>query len=274
MYLVVWAWPCATVTHMLSAWIIILTTVHRYIAVCKPHRAQVLCTMTNTRRQLAAVVLGVFVFNIPLFLDDRLEWVTQPDNSTLLDQVYTALGQNQVYLHLYKTALYYICVFILPVVILSVLTFLLVRELRRSSRMRAAMVNTASSASESSSGADDDLTRALLAVVVVYLCCQPWEPVRRITESVVGGRPDCPSVYFYVQVLPAIFAVVNAASNFLLFCFFGSKFRQALFEMLGCQPPQKPGHKPGANSVNAATPTSTTTLPQQAWIPHWLRDLL
>ena len=85
----------------------------------------------------------------------------------------------------------------------------------------------------------------LLAVVFVYMICQPWEPLRRIAEHLFGAIVPCYTTQFYLGEMASFSAALNSGVNFLLFCLFGSKFRDALVGMFG--PRQKNEDSPEAN---------------------------
>ena len=46
-----WLFPCAYMLRMVNAWLTVLLTVDRYIAVCRPLHAQRLCTIQRAYRE-------------------------------------------------------------------------------------------------------------------------------------------------------------------------------------------------------------------------------
>ena len=58
-------WPLVTVAHCFSRWLTVLVTIHRYIAVCLPHKAAVYCTKSRALKQVTIYLL-MFPAKIPL----------------------------------------------------------------------------------------------------------------------------------------------------------------------------------------------------------------
>lgn len=81
-YVTVCVFPLVHVTQMWTVWITVLVAVSRYVAICRPYQAPRLCTMKRVRQQLAAVAFAILCYNVPRFLEFRVEYV--------LDQVYLA----------------------------------------------------------------------------------------------------------------------------------------------------------------------------------------
>ena len=129
-----------------------------------------------------------------------------------------------------------------------ILTFVLIRALRSASKFRQQMTPESSSESQ-------DTNTMLIVVVIICIVCQPWEPVRRIMEALLGRQPSCPHYYFYYEEFPSLSFAINSAANFVVYCLLGSKFRRALKQSL-CFTSKKQNE---TNTGNTNTNTSVVT---------------
>ena len=76
------------------------------------------------------VILNI-VYSLPFFLDKKLYKVINEDNSTSLVRSNTALGNSNVYQWLYKTVLFYVIMYGIPLIMLAVFTGFLLRALTK-----------------------------------------------------------------------------------------------------------------------------------------------
>ena len=86
------------------------------------------------------IILNV-AYCIPFFLDKQLHEVTNEDNSTSLIRKNSDLGDNNIYQWLYKTMLFYVIMYGVPLITLAVLTGFLIRALARARSKRKRMTS-------------------------------------------------------------------------------------------------------------------------------------
>ena len=138
-YLLVYGWPFSDLVHAYSSWLTVLVAIHRYIAVCKPHKARILCNKKQGVKQVVMLMIAVTTFQIPFFLDFYPARETAEDGSTILVRRYTSLALNKTYQMVYKTTIYYIVMYALPLVLLMWFTFHLINALSQATKQRAQM---------------------------------------------------------------------------------------------------------------------------------------
>jgi len=68
-YVEVCAWPMASVAIMATVWMVVVLTVHRYVAICRPLHAAQYNTMAHVRKAVAAVWIFAVVYNLPRFFE-------------------------------------------------------------------------------------------------------------------------------------------------------------------------------------------------------------
>ena len=225
-FLIVYGWPCVVVAQSINTWITILLAIHRFIAVVFPHRAAVYCSYSRAKIHLILLCLIILVYEIPLFLDNKIIHMINYNNDTIYFPGYEPLHTNYWYQLLYKTTFYYIIMYIIPWILLSVITVYLIRVIRQAQQLRSQMTKNPNHQDNA-----DDITKPLIALVVTSLVCRPWEPIRRVIEVILGKQPGCGHYYFYFEEFPSLTSAFNSAANILLYCLFLKRFTQTLKEI-------------------------------------------
>ncbi|XP_005112379.1 FMRFamide receptor [Aplysia californica] len=138
----------------------------------------------------------------------------------------TEFGLDPTFQHIYLIYSHLFFMFLLPFLIILVMNVGLIRAVKRSKSMRQSMSASASK--------EHNLTVMLIAVIVVFLVCQFPTIVDNILVAMVGEK-QLKQHYTYMcfYIICTFMVEINAASNFLLYCFFGKKFRMTFLSILG-----------------------------------------
>ena len=225
-FLLVYGWPCVAVSQSVNTWITVLVAMHRFIAIIFPHKAAIHCTYKKARIHLVMVTLAVTVYELPTFFDNNVVKIIDSNNKTVYIPTYGELNLNHWYQLVYKTSLYYIIMYLIPWIILAIVTVFLTRAVKQAQKFRSQMGNSHQDNTE-------DITTSLIAVVITSLICRPWEPVRRIIEAILGTQPGCGHYYYYYEEFPSMTSALNSSANFVLYCLFGKRFPDTLKEIFG-----------------------------------------
>ena len=223
-FLFVYGWACVNLAQSINSWIIVVVTVHRFIAIIFPHKAAIHCTYKKAKLHLIVVTLAVCVYEFPSFFNRKVVKFVAYDNKTYFIPVHSDHSYNYWFELLYKTTSYYLFMYIIPWVLLAVMTVFLVRAVRQAGRFRSQMATNQADNTE-------DVTKSLIAIVVMSLICRPWEPIRRLMEAMLGRQPGCGHYYFYYEEFPALTTVINSSVNFVLYCLFTKRFPETLKEI-------------------------------------------
>ena len=81
--------------------------------------------------QVIAVIIINVAYCIPFFLDKQLHKIKNEDNSTSLVRSNSALGNSNLYQWLYKTILFYVIMYGMPLIMLAVFTGFLLTALTK-----------------------------------------------------------------------------------------------------------------------------------------------
>ena len=168
--LVAWVWPVLMWLQCVIVWLTVLVTLERWVAICRPFDAPRLLTKRRSRLALLVLLATAALYSTPRFLEFRAiyqtEAITVPATTLAIstaesqeiissapdsggdwseEHIYninqssggwwtfekSLLGLNEVYSYGYSLVLYFVLVFLCPVVLLTKFNVLLLLELRR-----------------------------------------------------------------------------------------------------------------------------------------------
>ena len=227
------------VFHTMSVWMILLVTIDRYIAVCHPLKNH-LRTLARARKAVAGVVLGAFLYNIPILIVKKVE---RYDYNCLGIDIYyigwnndvlSTLDEHVMYRFVYQFVMYAIFCFLGPLVILIILNSFIIRRMQQRKKQRRAQRST-----NSAHASDDNFTVMLIVVVCVFVLCITPYTVMRISGSCRDFGWDDFGVYIifvieYGNDIASLLLSLNSTINFLLYCLMWKKFRGLLCKLCGC----------------------------------------
>ncbi|XP_064611522.1 FMRFamide receptor-like [Liolophura sinensis] len=224
-YMHVYAYPIALIAQTGTIYTTVGFTIERYIAVCRPLHAAEMCTISRAKKVILVIFICIVLYNVPRMMEHRvLEQWDNVTNTTTAQIIPTDLGNDQVYKTIYFIYLHLFIMFLVPFSLLFVLNLLLIRAVRKSRQTRQEM--SASRAKE------HNLTVMLIAVIAAFLICQ----LPSIADNIlfVVGVPFNLD-YIRFTTISNLMVVTNSATNFILYCVFGKKFRKVFFRIFGCQ---------------------------------------
>ena len=247
-YWFAYGWPCVGVTLTVNTWVTVLITIHRFIAIISPHKAGIYCTYSKAKVHLIVLVVMVTIYALPTFWELQIITMTNNFNETIYVPYNGKLSLDYWYQFLYKTTLYYLLMYIIPWILLAVMTIFLVKAVKQAQHFRSQMGNNPTQEDNT-----DDITMSLIAVVVTSLVCRPWEPIRRIIDVILQEQAKCGHYYFYFEEIPPFFTVLNSSVNFVFYFLFLKRFLETL-KSLFCT--KKPMQSTESNQPSAVTRTS------------------
>ncbi|CAF1641693.1 unnamed protein product [Didymodactylos carnosus] len=143
----------------------------------------------------------------------------------------STFGKHPLYRLLMRKYLYFIFVFLLP---LSILIFCKACIIRRliSARKRRRQLGTNTTQRHRSSNA---ITLLLLSIIFIFLITQVPYFIFNVLYAYKGPKyMEKPSTRLYLGI-NNILSVINASSAFILYSFFGQKFREIIYTLFCCK---------------------------------------
>ncbi len=220
-----YAWPCGSVTQTITVWIIVLITIHRYIAVTRPFHAR-----SSNPRYIKIAALLVYItavlYNTSTFLERRS---VPCNNGTQYTTIKTELRVNTAYFIVFHLVLHSIFKTLGPLLLLLVLTVGLIKHLRKARKAQESMTGNAAHS--------NNITFMLITVVTVFIVCEIPDTICRIVYIIWLAAPDAISFPFvkYSNMATNALQVLNSAVNFIIYGFTGTQFRNDL-KKLCCRP--------------------------------------
>ena len=235
----VYLYPVVYFLRLADTWLTTMLTVDRYIAVCHPLRAQRICTLVRTYKNMAGVVAIAFLFSLPRFFEYRLA-----DNHYGFAETY--LLTNTIYTISYRIVLFFIFMYLIPMATLVYLNGRLLWGLRMSERFRAVLPQTASSGTttaghrrkkQSAPSSRKSVTVIVVTVVLVCIACNVTALVAHLLwslEKCFASLSYLEMPRRYISQISSVMVNVNSAVNFFIYCLCSRNFRVELRRVFGC----------------------------------------
>ena len=218
-------WPLASIAQTLTVWLVVLITVDRYMALCRPFAS---FRITSKRRAFQAVICittAAVLFNIPRFFDQEVQLHDHPGlNISLPLAVATPLRKDATYFIVYHTVLHFLFRLIIPLVIVSLLNVCLIFVLRQAHKDRQLLAGNRTAEKRNKS---DSYTKLLVAMVTVFIICEMPDFVVRVAIT-VRHITNANYTVHYFSTITNLLLTVNSAINCLIYSLAGRRFRKAL----------------------------------------------
>lgn len=228
-YMEPYVWAFASIAQTITVWLVILVTVDRYVAICKPLKTQ-LRTIQRAKMAVAVVVIMAIFYNIPRFLEREIVYkYDEKTNSTIVISDKTALRLNKTYFLIYKTIMYFIFRSIGPLLLLMGLNFRLIRALQEVRRKHRDMTK--------SNRHKENVTLILVVVVSIFIICEIPDTMLRFVVTLCEFVPIIRINLLTLRYLNSctnMLLTVNSSINFLIYCLIGQKFRK-IFRQMCCR---------------------------------------
>ncbi|CAH1782693.1 unnamed protein product [Owenia fusiformis] len=219
-------WPIAMAAQMSSVWLTVFISIERYIAVCHPFKAKYICTIKTARSTCVGIMLGCLLYNLPRFF----EYLQINDDGHVEYTFHnkSEVGDNMVYRYMYCAILYFLLLFCVPLMILLVLNIRIVYILNREKHLSPAMTI--------SQKKEHKVTKISLCIVLVFFLCGTLSPVTNFQDAIApeSFQENNSDELAILTLVSNLLVFVNSSVNFLVYCWFGGRFRARLRKMFQC----------------------------------------
>ncbi|XP_064644538.1 FMRFamide receptor-like [Lineus longissimus] len=201
--------------------------VERFIAVCKPLKAASKCTKRNAYFTVAGVSIVSFIYRLPIPFGYKVKYYYDPCAGRLRPKYATTdLYYNPIYYVGYVTLLALVMKAIFPIAILTVMTFRILRALRKS---RNIDISSSGTQNKEASLA----TIRVMAVVIVFIVLELPEGLYQIIGVVRIFSPQSVESYWSdpTYYISRFLTQINCFINFFIYCATGRRFRRSVVEV-------------------------------------------
>ena len=241
--------PTVVMFQVTSIWLTLAFTVDRYIMICHPFKAEIMCSRSRARRVIFGIFVAGFIYCIPRYLEYKTIYPEQfqippafnlnfsefPNGTFSLNSlsnisygssVYgiqpTDFGKSEIFRKVMHKWLYLICTAGVPFFTLVVLNGFLIHAVRLS-RLKGKELN-------SKEKHRNDTTIMLIGVIICFLICQGPALVSRWIYALDIIAMGEKGIYTLGEV-SNLLVILNSAINIVPYYLFGRKFRREFWRL-------------------------------------------
>ena len=205
-----------------TIWIVVMVTMDRFVAVCKPFSAQKWCTRRNAKMAAVGVATFSILYNLPRWFEMGTSEKIGKDGTVEIIPVMNPLFDDYYYAMIYRGICYIIFMHTIPLSTILILNIKMILAVRYSNKRHAHLSRDQNN--------ENNATVMLIMVVTIFLLCETPAAVANILSSVDMHVPEMTIKYMFV--ITNMLVTLNSSTNFIIYCLFGRRFRRHCLELL------------------------------------------
>lgn len=240
---------CSPIFSTFQLYAIYLTcavTVDRFIYLRWPLKADSICTIKATFKVICIIFFFCLTYNFPRWFEVEADLIKTSQNVTYYQARGTEFGRNEWYRLIYQRYCYLIFVYGLPFCVLLIVNIGIIKKLIEMAKRKSNLLGKKHGQNgkkkptplqnkdkkcrgsyNSTHLIDPKITFMVLAVVVAFFFCQFPYLILHLLSS-YGNR----KIFQVAKAICDFLAALNCCINFLIYCFFGTNFRNIATFML------------------------------------------
>ncbi|CAF1160801.1 unnamed protein product [Didymodactylos carnosus] len=218
--------PMTAISNTILLSLIFLTvavSIDRLIFIKYPLKAARICTRRNTLIVIFFIYAFSIIYCIPYWLEQYYDSETQSCRLTPIGK------KIYKYMHIY---IYIPVVNLIPFVTLTAINCIIIKSLIEMNRKKLSL--------GAKKTTENHITTMLVTVIIVFVVCQSPTLVLNIWTAISYSTATNTKRFHILNAIVYLLTVVQSSTNFLLYCFFGQKFRNTLIAIFCSYKQQKP----------------------------------
>uniref|UniRef100_A0A0K0EQJ5 G_PROTEIN_RECEP_F1_2 domain-containing protein n=1 Tax=Strongyloides stercoralis TaxID=6248 RepID=A0A0K0EQJ5_STRER len=225
----------ANITMVASVWVVLVLTIDRYLALCKPLKHRYIGKRSRVKRIMIVVSILAIIYNIPRYFEiATIKICTIKNNTTncIYDVIRTPFAYNSLYHLLYKIISQLLLVSLIPCFILFILTLKISLAIRQAilnrKKLCPDMAEVNKNYQKSKPVSKEHKANIMLVLIIVKFLISTILPTTcDIIEKIIGAEVFQRSHLATVVVDISNFLIVlNCSTNFWVFLLYGQRFRK------------------------------------------------
>ena len=215
--------------HTIAMWLTVALAVFRYIMVCHHTMAPKLCNIQRAKITIISTLLAIVIFCIPNYIIHEVihlkelneREVMHIDGYWFKERAY-ATAHDRLLLTI-NFWLYGVVIKIIPCILLTLLSGLLIRAMQEASKKRARLMSQGMRAESERTNEHNRTTAMLVAVVLCFVITELPQGILCFMSGI--SQQFFADVYTPLGDVMDFLVLINSAVNFMLYCIMSRQFR-------------------------------------------------
>merc|ERR1712062_267858 len=212
--------PILNMAQLGTIWLTVLVSYERYMAVVHPLQSLHLRTKGKMRLSICIIIVSCIIFNIPIFFESHFQEYENDSSGQL-----TTVGKSKIYHYVYFAFLYMLFYFLVPLITLIFFNIRIAITLLKNRRQWNSL--------KLAQRKEHSMAMIPLCIVAIFLFCGTSNVVVRWLYTIIPHLLENMGFVIFNDV-GLLMLAVNSASNFIVYCFLGKKFRTELKNICSC----------------------------------------
>ena len=234
--------------HTISMWLTVSLAVFRYIVVCHHTLGPKLCNIQRAKITIITVIITTTMLCIPNYV---VNIVVEVHNGYW----FSTNGFVSIRYMNFNFWLYGVVIKIVPCILLSVLSSLLIRAMQLADKKRRKLITQGKRAESERTSEHNRTTAMLVGVVLSFVITELPQGLIALASGI--NMDIFKNVYVPLGDIMDILVLVNSAVNFMLYCTMSRQFRDT-FKMVFLQSCQR-SHVKTPNGISYSTINTQST---------------
>ncbi|VDN58907.1 unnamed protein product [Dracunculus medinensis] len=220
-YMLKFVYPINLIMQTCSIYIMVLITMERWSAVCKPLQVRIWCTAKKSRNAVFIIFLCAILYNIPRFFEYTIE--TADNGNVIYARNLRDPHLYPYYMIGYFTTCYLITHFIVPFGIIIVMNLNVCWTMFAMSRIRSDLTHQQQR--------ENSTTIMLLVVTILFASCNLLPFVLNLIECIIPDfftNSNTTKLAYQLNDISNLLVILNSAITFIIYFIFSEKYRKTL----------------------------------------------